>query len=270
MPSFLGRLNRTRGTAKPPLLNTAAPNTAVILAAGTGMRLRSMHAHLPKGLLTIGGITLVPRSIEQLRSAGVREIVLVTGWGADAYGQMVAERFPFVRCVHNRDFATTGSMHSLYLAREALPGDFLLLESDLLYERRAIVKLLAAARGDYVLVSGPTGQGDEVFTYAEGGRLVALSKNRGDHNPPAGEFTGISRVTAEFMTKLCHHYEGLGASAENYAYDDALAALAPTHPIWLLGIPDLIWCEIDDPRHHALALARILPVLSKSPHVNLA
>jgi len=103
---------------------------------------------------------------------------------------MVVERFPFVRCVHNPDFATTGSMHSLYLAREALPNDFLLLESDLLYEPRALRELLAAPRGDYVLVSGPTGLGDEVFTYAEGGRLVALSKTRRDRTPPSGSSRG--------------------------------------------------------------------------------
>jgi 2-aminoethylphosphonate-pyruvate transaminase len=235
-----------------------------------GTRLRSVHANLPKGLLTIGGVTLVPRSIEQLRSSGIREIVLVTGWGAEAYERMVAERFPFVRCVHNPDFATMGSMHSLYLAREALPDDFLLLESDLLYEQRALLELLAAPRGDYVLVSGATGQGDEVFAYAEGRRLVALSKTRRDHAPSSGEFTGISRVTAEFMTKFCRHFEELGANAGNCAYDDAFAALAQGHTVWLLSIPDLVWCEIDDPQHHALALARVLPALAKSFHANLA
>ena len=231
-----------------------------------GTRLRPVHASLPKGLLTVGGVTLVPRSIEQLRSAGIREIVLVTGWGAEAYERMVVERFPFVRCVHNPDFATTGSMHSLYLAREALPNDFLLLESDLLYEPRALRELLAAPRGDYVLVSGPTGLGDEVFTYAEGGRLVALSKTRRDRTPPSGEFTGISRVTAEFMRILCRHYEERGVTrAGNYPYDDAFTALAPAHPLWLLSVPDLVWCEIDDPQHHALALARVLPALGRQP-----
>jgi len=244
-----------------------APTSAVILAAGLGSRLRALHSDLPKGLLNIGGVSLVPRSIEMLLAQRVTDIVLVTGWRAEAYERLVAEKFPDVRCVNNPDFATTGSMHSLFLTRGAVAGDFLLLESDLLYEPRALSALLAAPPGDYVLVSGPTGQGDEVFTYAEAGRLRALSKARRDGRPAVGEFTGISRVTAVFFEQLCAHFVGLGAAAAgNYHYDDAFTALASVHPIELLTVEDLVWCEIDDPAHYAHAVARVLPALGKAPH----
>ncbi len=247
---------------------TSPPTSAVILAAGMGVRLRALQSELPKGLITLGGVSLVPRSIELLLAEGVTDLVLVTGWRAEAYEKFLAAHFPRVRCVHNPDFATTGSMHSLYLAREAgIAGDFLLLESDLLYEPRALRELRAAPRGDYVLLSGTTGQGDEVFAYARDGRLAALSKQRRADEPAAGEFTGIGRVTADFFTKLCTHFEARGTlAAGNYHYDDAFTALAATHPIQLLTIEDLVWCEIDDPAHHARALQRVLPQLSKISH----
>jgi choline kinase len=248
------------------------PTTAVILAAGMGTRLRALQSELPKGLITIGDVSLVPRSIQLLRAHGVTDIVLVTGWRAEAYEKFLAENFPDVRCVNNPDFATTGSMHSLFLTRGAVRGDFLLLESDLLYEPRALSRLLAAPRGDIVLLSGTTGQGDEVLTYANSaGRLGALTKKRRDDAPSVGEFTGISRVTAEFFEKLCGHFETLGAAkAGNYHYDDGFTALAAVHPIELLLVEDLVWCEIDDPAHHARALARVLPVLQKISHVGTA
>jgi choline kinase len=250
------------------MAHAPAPTAAVILAAGMGVRLRALQTDLPKGLLTIDGVSLVPRSIELLQAAGVTEITLVTGWRAEAYEKFLAEKFPTVRCVHNPDFATTGSMHSLFLTRGAVAGDFLLLESDLLYEPRALSGLLAAPRGDYVLLSGTTGQGDEVFAYADAaGRLHTLTKQRREAEPVAGEFTGIGRITAEFFEKLCGHYAGLGgAAAGNYHYDDALTALAPAHPIALLTIGDLVWCEIDDPAHHARALNRVLPALKGISH----
>ena len=246
----------------------ATPTAAVILAAGMGTRLRALQSELPKGLLTVDGVSLVPRSIELLRAHGVTEITLVTGWRAEVYETYLAEKFPAVRRVHNPDFATTGSMHSLFLTRGRVTGDFLLLESDLLYEPRALSGLLAAPRGDYVLLSGTTGQGDEVFAYADGaGRLRTLTKQRREAEPVAGEFTGIGRITAEFFEKLCGHYVGLGgAAAGNYHYDDALTALAPVHPIGLLTIGDLVWCEIDDPAHHARALNRVLPALKGISH----
>lgn len=233
-----------------------------------GLRLRALHSDLPKGLLTLGGVSLVPRSLELLSAQGIEDIVLVTGWRAEAYEKFVAANFPHVRCVHNPAFATTGSMHSLYLARGAVRGDFLLLESDLLYEPRALGELIAAPRADYVLLSGTTGQGDEVLTYADAaGRLGALSKKRRDGVPSVGEFTGISRLTAEFFALTCAHYERIGAAAAgNYHYDDAFTALAAVHPIELLTIEDLVWCEIDDPAHHARALARVLPALEGIPH----
>ncbi len=249
------------------MLTSSAPKSAVILAAGMCTRLRALDADQPKGLLTLGGVSLVPRSLELLFAHGIEDIVLVTGWRAEAYEKFVAENFPRVRCVNNPDFATTGSMHSLFLARGAVRGDFLLLESDLLYEPRALSGLLAAPRADYVLLSGTTGQGDEVWTYADGaGRLGALSKKRRDEVASVGEFTGISRLTAEFFDRTCVHYERIGAAAAgNYPYDDAFTALASDHPIELLTIEDLIWCEIDDPAHHARALARVWPALEGIP-----
>ena len=44
-----------------------------------------------------------------------------------------------------REFAASGSMYSLYCARTAVQGDYLLLESDLIYEPRALDELLAPA-----------------------------------------------------------------------------------------------------------------------------
>jgi 2-aminoethylphosphonate-pyruvate transaminase len=248
------------------MVHHSAPTAAVILAAGMGTRLRALHSELPKGLLTIGGVSLVPRAIELLREHGVTDIMLVTGWKAEAYEHVIAEHFPDIRCVHNPDFATTGTMHSLFLTRGMVAGDFLLLESDLLFEPRALEELLAAPRGDYVLLSGTTGQGDEVFAYGDKGRLRALSKTVRPEEPSCGEFTGISRLTAEFFEHLCEHFAGRGAvAAGNYHYDDAFTALAPVHPVSLLTINDLVWCEIDDPNHHALALARVLPALEHLP-----
>lgn len=251
------------------MLISSVPKSAVILAAGMGVRLRALHSDLPKGLLTLGGVSLVPRSLELLFAQGIEDIVLVTGWRAEAYEKFIAENFPRVRCVNNPEFATTGSMHSLFLTRGAVRGDFLLLESDLLYEPRALSELLAAPRANYVLLSGTTGQGDEVLTYADAaGRLGALSKKRRDDVASVGEFTGISRLTAEFFDTACTHYESLGAAAAgNYHYDDAFTALASSHPIELLTLEDLVWCEIDDPAHHARALGRVLPALERIPHV---
>lgn len=59
--------------------NLNAPVSAVILAAGTSTRMGQ-----PKQLLPLDGTTLLARAIENVRSSGLAEIVLVLGASAEA------------------------------------------------------------------------------------------------------------------------------------------------------------------------------------------
>jgi molybdenum cofactor cytidylyltransferase len=59
--------------------NPNAPVSAVILAAGTSTRMGR-----PKQLLPLGGTTVLAHAIENVRSAGVVEMVLVLGASAEA------------------------------------------------------------------------------------------------------------------------------------------------------------------------------------------
>ena len=49
---------------------------AMILAAGLGSRLKPITDNLPKPLIDVGGISLIERSINQLVSFGVSELII--------------------------------------------------------------------------------------------------------------------------------------------------------------------------------------------------
>lgn len=226
-----------------------------------GTRLRGMHGDLPKGLLEVGGVPLVQRSLETLQACGVRRIVLVAGYRADAYRRFLSARFPDVELRLNPDHRRTGSMHSLHVARATMTGDFLLLESDLLYEPRAVTELLGQPAGDWLLLSGATGQGDEVHAYGEPGRLALLSKACRDDLDRRGEFVGISRLTPALLDAMCRHYEA-HAAARPLEYDDCLSDLSSRHIVGLHLIEDLVWGEIDDEAQHRRAVEHVLPTLA--------
>lgn len=212
---------------------------ACILAAGQGTRLGPLPH--PKGFLRLGERPIVAESLQRLRSVGISDVVVVTGHLASFYQELEG-----VRLVHNADYARTGSLQSLAAARELLTSDFLLLESDLIYEVRALEVLLANPHPDAVLLSGPTGAGDEVWVESQDGWLVSMSKDRNQLSNVTGELVGISRVSQELYGKLLcqpgQHYEC-----------DGLVGCAPSHPIACPLVQDLLWAEIDDAKQLARA-----------------
>jgi 2-aminoethylphosphonate-pyruvate transaminase len=240
-----------------PRAETPTP-TAVILAAGLGLRLRSVEAARPKGLIEIGGEALLTRSVRALRAAGVRDFIVVTGWKSEHLAAWAAVACPAARCVENAAFATTGSLASLLIGAAAVPGrDLLIVESDLLYEWRAPRELLAAPAGDTVLVSGFTGNGDEVWVYPDAqGNLRSMSKRADAGAQPLGELVGLTRVSAPAMAALHAAATRLPATAH---YEEGLNAIAASRPIALRLLADLVWGEIDDPAHLERARSRVWP-----------
>ncbi len=56
---------------------------AMILAAGRGERLRPLTDELPKSLIEVGGQSLLERHLENVRSAGIKTVVINLGWLGD-------------------------------------------------------------------------------------------------------------------------------------------------------------------------------------------
>ena len=84
---------------------------------------------------------MVQYSIEKLLNAGVTKIFIGTGYKSERYEEL-KKQYPQIECVYNEKYETTGSMYTLYLLKNYIHEDFLLLESDLLYEKSALNILL--------------------------------------------------------------------------------------------------------------------------------
>lgn len=246
-------------------------SSAVILAAGQGKRLREEVQDHPKGFLRLGAQPIVAESVSRLAAAGIRDVLIVTGFAAAHYEQFARQHAGLVRTVHNADFARSGSMYSLYCARDLVHGDFLLLESDLIYEPRALQVLLDDPAPDAVLLSGPTGAGDEVYVEVENGHLRNMAKDRARLGPGvAGELVGISKISAELFRIMQRIAAAAFRNSLNFDYEtDCLVAAAAQRPIACPVVPDLLWGEIDDPAHlrraRELVYPRIAALTSKRP-----
>ena len=234
-------------------------STAVILAAGRGTRLRGTLSDLPKGFLSLGGEPIVEQSIRKLVALGISRILIGTGHLSEAYDRLAATHGG-IECLRNHDYTTTGSMSTLYNLRGRIDDDFLLLESDLIYEQRSLRTLLADPHDDVILASGTTNSGDEVYLEVNDvGNLVNVSKEAGRLGRIDGELVGISKLSLETFRQLCE----ATADKPTLDYEQGLAGLAAQRPLFVRKVDDLAWSEIDDESHLQRALTRVYPEILK-------
>jgi len=233
----------------------------VLLAAGLGARLGPSAENLPKGFLRLGDRPIVEESVRCLLALGVERVVIGTGFQAERYDALAAGLGGRVHTVLNPEFATSGSLHTFALTTPEVEDDFLLLESDLIYEARAIVALQAADTASTLLVSGFTGAGDEVFVQADPDlRLTALSKTRGDLGERVvGELVGLTRITRRTRDLMLAYAQARSTTARRLDYETALAAASVEDGVRCLVIEDLIWSEIDDDRQLVRAREDVYP-----------
>ena len=120
-------------------------HTAVILA---GRQEKSFD--IPVSLIEFDdSVSLLKRSLSLLRDSGVSNIILVTGFGSELFKNLSG-----MTLVHNDNYLYTSSMASLALAAPYVTEDFLLIESDILFEKELIQELSTTSKKNCFSLAG--------------------------------------------------------------------------------------------------------------------
>ena len=237
-------------------------NEAVILAAGLGSRLSDENDGKPKGLLQLGKQSIIEESIDKLIKSGIEKIWIVTGYQSEYFEELPKLYESKVSLVMNPDFKQSGTLHSLSMIADKVSPPFLLLESDIIFEYRAIESVLNYHSEDCILLSGFSDCGDEVFVETYRDRLVLMSKNINElGSSPAGELVGIVKIGSALFKKMMQFYKQDPKHKMADYETDALVAVAAEASISCLTIDDLVWSEIDDPDHLKRAKEEIYPMV---------
>jgi 2-aminoethylphosphonate-pyruvate transaminase len=141
-----------------------------------------------------------------------------------------------------------------------------LLESDLIYEPRALDILIGFEQPDAILLSGPTGAGDEVYVESRDGMLVSMSKYREALGPGiAGELVGISKISRGLYGLVLNIAEDHFEESLWFDYEtDGLVAAAHNWAIACPVINGLVWTEIDDAAQLERARTEVYPKLQQA------
>jgi 2-aminoethylphosphonate-pyruvate transaminase len=238
--------------------------TAVILAAGMGKRLGSLSKGYPKGFLEIGGQTLIERSISNLKASGIEKIILGVGFQQLHY-ESLCQKWPEITLVRNSHYASTGSFYTFISVLKEVKEDILLLESDLLYEKRALDLLLNHSQKNLVLGSDMTHHGDEVFLeFDKENTLIGVSKNKDDLKEPTSVLVGINKLSKDTLHHLKTWRSQHEVQSNTIDYECVFPGLEPNHRVQVLHVPNLHWCEVDNEAHYQRAIQEVLPHITES------
>ena len=98
-------------------------DNAIIMAAGRSVRCLPLSQVIPKGLFRIKGEIMLEREIQQLKEAGINEIILVVGY--------LKEKFFYLKdkynitIIENPEYDTRNNIHSLYVAKEYMKNSYI-------------------------------------------------------------------------------------------------------------------------------------------------
>lgn len=90
--------------------------TAAILAGGLGTRLRSSVSGCPKVLAKVGKRPFLAYLFDQLLAAGIREVVVCTGYLGDQIPRIFGESYGTLRLSYSRELTPLGTAGALRLA----------------------------------------------------------------------------------------------------------------------------------------------------------
>ena len=136
---------------------------AVILAAGKGTRMRELTQELPKPMLRVHGRPILEHIIEGVKSAGITEFFIVTGWRAEVIEEYFgAGRRLGVSIQYGRQVVQDGTGKAPELAINFVGhDDFLLTYGDILVKPETYTEVLKRFReGPFAGVLTVTGSTD--------------------------------------------------------------------------------------------------------------
>jgi choline kinase len=238
----------------------------MVLAAGTGRRLRPATDALPKALLTVAGpTTILDIALRNLAAASLTDVVIVVGFAADRIADQVADlerrHGVSIELVYNDRAEIWNNAYSLWLAREHFWRGALLVNGDTVHPDSVEKTLLAAsaAGAEQGGIEPPLGRLiiaiDDIKLLADEEMKVVLD-DRGvlrqitkamDPAQAHGEYMGVTLIEPSAAACLSDALEETWRRDPGLYYEDGFAEFAARGgEVLAAPIGAVDWVEVDD------------------------
>ena len=106
------------------------PFTAIIPAAGKGVRLLPYTANMPKTMISVAGKPILGHILDQVESVGIKKVVFIVGYKKEAILEFVQSQYPHLDVTFVQQPEPKGLGHAIYLAKPYVSGPCFILLGD--------------------------------------------------------------------------------------------------------------------------------------------
>lgn len=192
----------------------------LILAAGQGTRLRPLTDDMPKCLVPLQGKSLLERQLATLKSSGISNITVATGYRAERIESLGLRTF------YNPRFETTNMVESLFAARDFISqdGDLIIAYGDIVYEKDNLERLLACEDEIALMIDlewkrlwslrleNPLDDA-ETLVMDRDGYVTELGKKPKNYERIQGQYTGLIKIRGDKLEDFLGLYDSLDRAA---------------------------------------------------------
>jgi len=217
-------------------------DTAILLAAGEGSRLRGAAPHKP--LCQVAGRTLIAHALHGLADAGVTRAIVVLGYGADAItAHLAAHPSPIaVETVMSADYRKPNGVSVLAAEPAVAGGQALLAMCDHLVDPALYRRLAMAGAGDGALLgidrrvtSDWVDLDDVTCVKSDGDRIVEIGKGLTDYDCFD---TGVFAIGPALFAAL--------NTLDAPSLTEGMRVLAGKGTARIIDCSDIDWIDVDD------------------------
>lgn len=228
---------------------------AIVLAASQGDQLGTLTEEIPKTLLKVNGRTILETQIDSFNQMGIKDISVVRGFAKNKIKGFN------ITTIDNDDFSHTKELFSLYIAKEELKENTLIVYGDILFKNYILHDLMNDHNDIAIIVDADYEENKRLCndyrdyvktdnkysrkTFLDTVKLEKMSTNL-KKDEITGEFIGLWKINhtgAKVVKKTLHEMSNM-PGFKQMRISDLFNEIQKVHPIAVKFIRGS-WLDID-------------------------
>jgi choline kinase len=221
--------------------------TYIILSAGKGAKLQPLTLNSPKSLYKLDDkTTILQRLVRMIRKYDAEaEIVVVVGY---MYKQIQQELVDDnVKFVHNPFYSATGSMGSLWFAKDYLQRENVTIINGDIVTGDELLQDVICQHTDYpcVLLDSTHRDPNKYNVQVQGDKVCVMSKNLTEFMGNYASVIKLDAVSARFLLEQLNQM--VNDEMYNLFFEDALVQMVfqKNFELYYMDIKEYEWTEVD-------------------------